>query len=418
MSSTVWIIEPRDPLIARDGKPFSVGTRASSLPFPFPSTTTGGVRTRAGLDGSGIFDPHRQVNGKDLTKAVMDVAVRGSLLVELSESDDIATWMMPAPADALILEDEYGAKEIKQLIPLNVSEELTNINQPPHAQDKLVPVGLIAPDMRKPYEMTRFWCWEKFSTWLLDPNALIKSFHQPSELGHNGATSETRTHVAIDPQKLTALDGQLFQTKGMEFTFCEPAKFGGKDIKNAVRLALAVCVDDNNLSANIKEGLAPLGGERRIVAWRESKQQLPVAPQDLFKRISEQNVKACRLVLLTPAYFTNGSSPKWLRETRHKVGVELCAIAHGRAQVVSGWDFAAKPGHPKPTRRLAPIGTTLFLKLDGEKADVEKWLAETWMRCVSDTDETRRDGFGLAAIGTWNGSLEEMKAGVSDEKNT
>lgn len=414
MSSKVWIIEPRDPFIARDGKPFSVGTRAASLPFPFPSTTTGGARTRAGLDGSGIFDPHRQVNSKQLTKAVMDVAVRGSLLVELNESDDIERWMMPAPADALIIEDEHGVKEIKQLVPLNVSEELTNINQPPHAQDKLVPVGLTAPDMRKPYEMPRFWCWEKFSTWLLNPDSLIKSFRQPSELGHKGATNETRTHVAIDPQKLTALDGQLFQTKGMEFTFCEPAKFGGKDIKNAKRLALAVCVDDNNLTANIKEGFAPLGGERRIVAWRESKQQLPTQPQGLFENIS--NIKACRLMLLTPAYFTNGSSPQWLREASHNVDVELRAIAHGRAQVVSGWDFVTDK--PKPTRRLAPPGTTLFLKLNGEKADVETWLNETWMRCVSDTDETRRDGFGLAAIGTWNGSLEEMKAGVSDEKNT
>ena len=50
-----WIIEPHDSFIARDGRPFGLiaGVRAASLPFPFPSTTTGGVRTRAGLDAAG-----------------------------------------------------------------------------------------------------------------------------------------------------------------------------------------------------------------------------------------------------------------------------------------------------------------------------------------------------------------------------
>ena len=43
--SKVFIVEPRDPFIARDGKPFGVGVSAATLPFPFPSTTTGGVRT-------------------------------------------------------------------------------------------------------------------------------------------------------------------------------------------------------------------------------------------------------------------------------------------------------------------------------------------------------------------------------------
>ena len=52
---TIWIIEPHDPLIVRDGRPFgpNPGVQATSLTFPFPSTTTGGVRTRAGLNSYG-----------------------------------------------------------------------------------------------------------------------------------------------------------------------------------------------------------------------------------------------------------------------------------------------------------------------------------------------------------------------------
>ena len=56
-SEITWIIEPHDPLIVRDGRPFgpNPSAQAISLSFPFPSTTTGGVRSRAGLKGDGTF---------------------------------------------------------------------------------------------------------------------------------------------------------------------------------------------------------------------------------------------------------------------------------------------------------------------------------------------------------------------------
>jgi CRISPR-associated protein Cmr3 len=52
----VWLIDPHDPLIFREGKPFgpTPGAQARSLPFPFPSTTTGGVRTQVGSE-NGLF---------------------------------------------------------------------------------------------------------------------------------------------------------------------------------------------------------------------------------------------------------------------------------------------------------------------------------------------------------------------------
>ncbi|HNG95593.1 MAG TPA: type III-B CRISPR module-associated Cmr3 family protein, partial [Acidobacteriota bacterium] len=110
----IWVIEPRDPFIARDGKPFGAipGARASSLPFPFPSTTTGGVRTRAGLNANGIFTASPEDS--------RTIEVAGPFLVELNQTGEIAEWLVPAPADALLFEtnrkDDRTAR-CKQLVP-------------------------------------------------------------------------------------------------------------------------------------------------------------------------------------------------------------------------------------------------------------------------------------------------------------
>ena len=52
-----WTVEPRDPLVIRDGRPPSAGMpQAQSLNFPWPSTLAGLARTQAGRDANGRFD--------------------------------------------------------------------------------------------------------------------------------------------------------------------------------------------------------------------------------------------------------------------------------------------------------------------------------------------------------------------------
>jgi len=77
---------------------------------------------------------------------------------------------------------------------------------------------------------------------------------------------------------------------------------------------------------------------------------------------------------------------------------------------VSGWDF--ENNRPKPTRRLAPAGTVLFFKLDGDDTAVGRWIDATWMHCVSDEEQDRRDGFGLAVLGVWDGKLQPMEVSL------
>src|SRR5258706_11793871 len=111
---TIWIIEPRDPLIVRDGRPFGPdpGARASSLPFPFPSTTAGGARSRAALDDNGFFkfaNSQNQPEVQNQLNRLKQLHVRGPLLVQLTaDGHDIPLnqWLVPAPRDALLFPTE------------------------------------------------------------------------------------------------------------------------------------------------------------------------------------------------------------------------------------------------------------------------------------------------------------------------
>jgi CRISPR-associated protein Cmr3 len=402
-----WIIEPRDPLIVRDGRPFEnmPGARARSLDFPFPSTTTGGVRTRYGQARGGNFDAA-------LIAEVKSKSVRGPLSVELDVNGEIENWMFAAPANALWFEHDPADDKhavLKSLVPLRLRErEQTNL-----AAD-LCPVGLTRPDARKPFGYApRYWRWGKFEQWLKDPAVLTATDrHAVAGFGHNGPTSEERTHVSITPDTQTAADGALYQTRGLEFT----RSAGQERLLTARRLALAVSTDADPLTP----GLTPLGGERRLVNWRESAQKLPGCPPEV--RAAIQETAACRVVLLTPAHFTQGFRPQWLLGSHARVTAELKAAAVPRAQVVSGWDFDRRygrkgEGRAKPTRRLTPAGSVYFLKLTGERDAIGDWVDAMWMNnCVSDDrqdgealDQDRKDGFGLIALGAWSGVCEPME---------
>ncbi len=386
---TVWIIEPRDPLIVRDGRPFGPdpGVRAVSLAFPFPSTTTGALRTQAGLDEHGIFT-QTQAQLADLKK----IAVRGPLLVEWNK--DHWDYLAPAPADALLFDADNDPSELRRLVPLTLqADEYTDL------PDDLVPVGLPSADPRKPKkDAPAFWCWDRFAAWLINPH---NESPIPDDLGHTGPTRESRIHIQHDSDRGAAKEGKLFETSGMEFTR------GGKDhqaLSAARRLALAIASDHE---IPHPQAVDTLGGERRLAMWRTSTQPLPSIPDGLSTHIVQD--KQCRLILLTPACFCEGYDPSWLIQPRHGVTPQIIAAAVGRPHVVSGWDYDKR--RPKPTRHLTPAGSVYFLKLSGDDAAIRTWVEDTWMHCVSDDEQDQRDGFGLAVLGTWD--LKEQNNGTA-----
>ena len=388
---TVWVIEARDPLIFRDGRPFDAvpGTRAVSLPFPFPSTTAGAVRTRAGQDGEGRFQ-------KDAISWVKQIAVNGPLLVELDRNTgDIARWLVHSPSDALPLESDSPEGDramLKRLVPLEVpSDTYTDL------PEGLSLVGMPRPDFRKPSKKApRYWYWEPFEEWLVNPEDQNVDLEG---IGHDGPVREARVHVGIDAETGAAdvERGALFQTRGLEFTRSR----GGSNPGDAHRLALAVATE----TLNLRDGLGFLGGERRLAVWRKSNASLPACPDRLRSHISRN--RHCRVVLLTDAHFEMGWRPTWLLNQIEGVIPKLKAIAIGRPHVVSGWDMAERG--PKPARRLAPAGTVLFLELNGNDDAIDRWVDKIWLLPVSDGEQDRLDGFGLAALGAWDGTLRRME---------
>lgn len=392
---TLWIIDPQDPLIVRDGRPFHAtpGARARSLPFPFPSTTAGGARTRAGQDENGLFD---EAN----IETVKQIHVRGPLLVE---QDDSGQWqfLLPAPADALVfdVENEEDTIERKWLRPLTVNDQIGYDepgNLPPHL------VGLPKPDSRKPAKNApAFWYWKQFAQWLLNPADDSAPF-KPTDCGHNGPQPDRRVHVGIDPATFTGLDGALFATSGLTFW----QRNGGGSLNETRKLALAVDVKTNG-TLEIVPGFSPLGGEQRLVNWQKATGSLPSIPDGLVQAI-EDNGGYARLILLTPAYFAGG----W-RPASFGASVSLLAAAVSNPAVVSGWDFAQ--GGPKETRRLAPAGSVYFVHVEG---DIKQWVESRWLQPLADDAEMASAGFGLTAVGVWDGAVPEIEIEEAEHAET
>lgn len=383
---TIWLIEPRDPIIFRDGRPFnaSPGARAKTLSFPLPATIAGATRTHAGLDANGRFDASRiaELQGK---------RVRGPLLVELHEDGRVKEWLFPAPADALLFKHDPYDRKLVRIVPLTAvaTPSGTASNLPAG----LALVGSTEPANAKPHPKTpAFWRWDHYRDWLSEPKA------QDVELegfGRSGPARESRMHVSIKADTQTAEDGALFQTSGLEFVHTPTEEdVSHPSLAQAQMLGLVVETD-----AGLREGLGFLGGERRVARWRSGPDRLPECPPKVRQAIIAS--RHCRLILATPALFTQGYLPDSAKLSRFGVTVSVQAVVNQRYQVVSGWDYAKS--RPKSARRLVPAGSVYFLQLGGNDNDIGRLVDDVWLRAISDDEQDCRDGFGLAVLGAWDG---------------
>jgi CRISPR-associated protein Cmr3 len=392
-------LTPRDPLIARDGRPFGAtqGRRMRSLDWPYPSVLAGSLRTLLGKSAGGHF--------KKLIEDLCQISISGPLpLVD-------KTLYLPAPKDLVIYEDENNNRRIMPLRPLEPKcgggTDLSEKN--------LSPVN-VTKDVKPANKIPAFWSKDKICDWLI--NASGDDFDTPPEQTDiaNGflyaPEKEQRTHVKIEPGYGVSEEGMLFITSGLDFTFKH-----GEDNNNLadIKLAARAKLPDNSPFVGIMnnlDALHPFGGERRLLHWKtETQNGLWDCPSEIDKTLDNKPQKV-RLVLATPALFRGGWRPGWLNDdlegappgAEGKIKLKLKSVCVERWKPLSGWSLkpleeTGKPG-PKPIRRLVPAGSVYFFEAAGDAGI----LKDLWLKPVSDYEEDnqdKRDGFGLALWGIW-----------------
>ncbi len=410
-NSTAYLFEPKSPLVFRTGRPFDQAGDPVSLDFPLPSTLAGACRTAIG-DMKGW-------NFAEKVQELKDTPVHGPLAALISE-DGATEPLFPKPADAMYVredkKEEHSPEEKMKTSILQLQPQLDLVKQDTWSDlpGDLTPVGLASKEelAGKPYKKGANWWDEKNLTeWLLGKGLPGK---QPEKLGWSGPQQELRTHVQLESSTLSAATGQLFQTNNLSFS---PKQREEKDGWNTEQYGLLARLPDDNLK-NQSTLFRRIGGEGRIARVERKDNGWPGINPDLEEKLKGSN--AIRLILATPALFTHGWKPGWIKETSEgligsppgflKITLQLKAFVTPRWEPVSGWDLVRNsqdvdkgkaekkgPGAARAVRRMVPAGAVYWFEVIAG----QEHLPELWLQPISDDEQDRNDGYGLALPGIW-----------------
>lgn len=378
--SIILRITTHDPLIARDGRPFGAGqgNRMRGLPWPLPSVVAGSFRTAYVKAGSDDFSG-------DMPQRLMRIAVSGVFPVHEQK------LYFPAPNDC-VAEPLSNGNDIKIH---RVSPDM-DYSDGCDLPEGLKPVTLPANvDDFKPAEIPAWWPIEKYVDWLLGKTILFDGSFLMSPV------QEIRDHVKLDPDLGSAADGQIFSTAGLNVSymprFAAPAIGKITDRFAEVSLSARVKACGAHKPHENLNMFHPLGGERRLVHWARSSDEIMgwTCPTEIRSALAAAtNV---RMILATPAIFKKGWNPDMENGPLKDFGLNLIGASLGRWKAVSGWSLAPPRG-PKAIRRMVPSGSVYFFNI--KKGEGEK-LTEMWLESVSDDEQEQRDGFGIAVWGIW-----------------
>ena len=365
--STVVTLEALAPLIVRSGRPFDEQAGVDPARFPPPSTVSGCLRTA-----------WARATGQNFGVHLAQLAVCGPLLVDHENQP-----LVPKPADAVYL--SVGDS------PICVRAEPKSFDVGCGAD---LPEGLLLVQLAHEYEGKPGHgpLWWALNDFLHFRRGIDVAFAELRKRGWSPPEGDRRTHVAIDPRTSAADEGKLFQTEGLVLDARKAEDAAG----NGLRL-LAKCEEP------LGDCLVHLGGERRLAALEPQDPTVWPQPPTGWLRDIAKSGGMC-LTLLTPGVFSAGYRPGWLDAAGFGsppdipgLRLQLRAVAVERWQAHSGWDLAAN--RPRPSRKLAGAGTTYWFRvLDGTDDDA---LRALWLANVSDCQQARRDGFGLALPSAW-----------------
>lgn len=388
------VLAPRSPLVFRTGKPFGATGGGDAMGFPPPATIAGALRAQFADTFNVLLNNH--TDHENLQKRV---TVKGPLLMHVKDTD--AQVYFPCPADAVYLRNDRDPRSPKLLR----ARPRTSVNNGEGCDlpEYLHPVFLDAEENAKRADRPAFWLEHAMVNWLMN-NAgpqMDGTSKMPPE--------DRRIHVAIDAETLAHIDGRLFQSTGLDFG-PRRVERDNEFFENDAWGLLAQLSDTQGAKLDdLKNAVRRVGADGRSArlvavdnAWPKINVNLSAALSALKKG------DYLRLILATPAIFSGGWRPGWLKEEidggksayrgsppgAANIRLELVAVAIERWTPFSGWDM--KINKPRAIRRLAPAGSVYWFKLiAGSGAD----LLPLWLAPISDNEQDRRDGFGLALPG-------------------
>lgn len=399
MDCTYHFLEPVDALFLRGNKLFGdPGSFGESLVPPWPSVAAGAVRS-ALLVHRG-YDPARFARGAISDAELGTPAQPGSFAVTefrlaRRRGDGRVETLYCMPADLSVTHVMAGPGEDRRLevrrtrpyaLPTGIEASVTTASLavlPESARSKPLNGYWLTPAGWAAYRAGRH----------IDPdNHLVAT----SDLW----TLDTRIGVAVDPGKRRAEDGALFTSQVVVFRQRDHDREGDvRDPSANYDVGFLVGVSGATLPdvMTLRFG----GDGRAAVATRVASHPSQIDYEEIVA------ARRCRLILSTPGLFAGGWKPTGVTGSGSDLRFDLCGVrarlicaAVGRAEVISGWDLAAR--RPKPAQRVAPTGSVYWLDEMDTTADALHRLARRGLWSKSAEIETRRvEGFNRVAFATY-----------------
>jgi CRISPR-associated protein Cmr3 len=389
MAAVRFALSPRDGMFFKDGRGWytSDSGRGHAVPWPYPSTLLGAIRTAWGraveaAEGR-IFTPDDWLERtKNITIGTV-VALRRAR----GEAWSPSHRMWPVPADALC---SGTSRSVHRLDP--IPRKIPTLGR----EDDLAREALWRPDMPqgKPEVAPAFWTDTELSAWLCDRP--VSKLHA-EERETRSMTTRIDLRIGIDPELGTVSEGALFATETVETL----QRVGDDVFEWGIGIEAQLPEGGNGLAR-----IFTLGSDRRLATSEPLPEAVFAPPPSMDLR----DTPGLRMIVVSPACFSAGWLPdgfeKHGNEYRgHLAGVTsevvLRAAFVPRATHVSGWDMARR--RPKRTRRLVPPGAVYFFQKAERAAFTANEMAGLWLQAIG-TQEDRDEGFGRVIAGPWETS--------------
>jgi len=339
--TTWYFLQAQDVWMFRDSKPFAAGASflATSIFPPTPQTMQGIIRTHLYELGAAYGDAQTLPDG---------FQIQGPFVGRWSGGKP--EIYIPLPLDVMVSDGKLHLMQVGEAnygYQTNLPQEIAKNWRP-----------LVLPSDVKAGK-------QEEGRWIRLADYLGGDLSNAQTLKTDALFErEPRTGIGLNAGRRTAEDKMFYNAE-----FIRPRQDVG----------LLVGVNKEVAEAFGASGILAMGGEGRCATY----QQVTYTPPAVSVG---DNLK---LVLLTPAYFSEGWRPKggW-----GDFGT-LVSAALGKPQPISGWDVAN--GKPKPLYHFMPAGSVYYFQGGSYAGDIP--FTET----PANTIDYGHIGFGQVAVGTW-----------------